>query len=137
MCNGRNRVRVGERVSMTPRGKKGTWVAEFWRDGKHCRRSLKTSNKKVATERALELAVGLATGTYRTAPPTVTVRQAVDDYLAYLETEGRAPKTLVKYTGVFAGFVEFLAGQGVARLAQVIAAHFDRFRAERKASSCS
>jgi integrase len=128
MNNGPNRIRVGDRVSMTPRGQKGIWVAEFCQ---HCRRSLKTANKKVATERALELAVGLTTGTYRTAPSPVTVRQAADDYLAYLETEGRAPKTLVKYTGAFAGFVDFLAEQGVARLEQLIAAHFDRFRAER------
>jgi integrase len=132
MSNGPDRVRVGENVSMTPRGKKGIWVAEFWRDNRHCRRSLKTTNKKVASQRALQPAAELADGTYRTPPPTVTIRQAADDYLAYLETECRAQKTLVKYTGVFAVFVEFLAGPGVTRLAQITAAHFDRFRAERK-----
>jgi len=107
-------------------------VAEFSRDGRHCRRSLKTTNKKVAEDRAVRLAAVLVDGTYRSPPSAISLRQAADDYLAHLETEGRAPRTLIKYTGVFAVFVDFLAGQGVTRLAQVAAAHYDRFRAERK-----
>jgi integrase len=117
---------------MTQRGRKKTWVAEFWQNGQHCRRSLKTANKKVATERALQIAHDLTAGTYRAAPPAVTVRQAADDYLAFLKTEGRAKKTLDKYEGVFEILVDFLARLGVTGLSQVCPTHFDRFRAARK-----
>ncbi|HVK07872.1 MAG TPA: site-specific integrase, partial [Gemmataceae bacterium] len=62
----------------------------------------------------------------------MTVRQAVDDYIAFLEAESRARKTIVKYRGVFDLFVDYLARHRVTRLSQVTAAHFDRYRAERK-----
>jgi integrase len=117
---------------MTPRGKKKIWVAEFSRDGRHCRRSLKTTNKKVATRRAVQLAAELLDGTYRTPPPAVTFRQAADDYLAFLKTEGRARTTLEKYGGIFANLGQILDELGVVRLSQVSPVHFDRFRAARK-----
>src|SRR5438874_13820932 len=103
-----DRVRVGEHVTMYPRGKKKRWCADFWRDGKHCRQSLGTANKKVALKRAFKLELDLERGTFHRPPPPVTVRQCVDDYLAFLETEGRARKTLVKYRGILDTLVSFL-----------------------------
>lgn len=50
-----DRVRVGDRVTIYPRGKKKTWCADFWREGLHCRQSLGTANKKVALRRAMKL----------------------------------------------------------------------------------
>lgn len=127
-----DRVRVGDRVTIYPRGSKKIWVADFWQDDEHKRRSLKTTNKKVAIERATKLASELIGGTYQAPPPSVTVQQAVDDYITSLETESRAHKTVVKYRGVFGLFVDYLARHKVTKLAQVTAAHFDRYRAERK-----
>jgi integrase len=133
MTDPSNRLRVGEHVAIYPRGKKKLWCADFWRDGRHCRMSLRTANKRIALERALRLEVDLASGNFQTAPPPITIRQAADDYLGFLETEHRAPKTLVKYRGVFDTLVEFLVQNHVLRLSQFSATWFDRFRAFRKA----
>jgi integrase len=127
------RIAVGERVTIYPRGKKKTWCADFWRDGRHCRQSLHTRNQKVAQQRALRLELDLVAGTYQSPPPAVSVRQAVDDYLTFLKTEHRDPKTLVKYKGILGNLVDFLAAQGVTRLARLTPTLFDRFRALRKA----
>jgi integrase len=127
-----DRVRVGDRVAIYPRGKRRIWCAEFWRDGGHCRQSLRTANKKVALQRARKLEVELDAGVYHKPPPPATVRQAADDYLAFLETEGRARKTLVKYRGILDTLVGFLSGHRATRLAQFTATLFDRFRAARK-----
>jgi integrase len=117
---------------MVPRGKKGIWVAEFWHNDQHCRRTLKTSNKKIAHQRAVQLEAVLASGTYKTAPPAVTVRQAADDYLGHLETKGRAKRTMAKYRGVLSIFIEIMTDLGVTKLGQVSPTHFDRFQAARK-----
>ncbi|MDB5306932.1 MAG: integrase family protein, partial [Gemmataceae bacterium] len=127
-----NRIRVGDRVTIYPRGVKKTWVADFWQENVHRKVSLKTSNKKVAVERATKLAADLTHGTYLQPPPAVTVRQAIDDYMLYLKTEDRARKTVVKYRGVFDLFMAYLDRHRVTRLGQVTAGHFDRYRAERK-----
>lgn len=132
MSDESNRVRIGDRVTLSPRGKKRTWVADFWENGVHRRVSMKTANKKVAVERATRLAADLARGEFRPPPAAVSVRQAADDYLAYLRTEDRARKTLVKYRGVFDLFLSYLDGHRITRLAQVTAGLFDRYRAERK-----
>lgn len=47
----------------------------------------------------------------RHIPKAVTVRQAADDYLKFLATEDRVPKTVVKYRGVFDTLVAFLEEQ--------------------------
>jgi len=40
-----DRTPVGDRVTIYPRGKKKTYVADYWLDGRHCRKSLGTTNK--------------------------------------------------------------------------------------------
>jgi integrase len=52
--------------------------------------------------------------------------------LKYLQTEDRAPKTLVKYKGIFDSLVAYLAEQGPARMAQFTPTIFDNYRALRK-----
>jgi hypothetical protein len=42
------KIRVRDRVTIYPRGKKGIYCADFWHQGKHRRSSLKTRNRKVA-----------------------------------------------------------------------------------------
>jgi integrase len=131
MHDGPDRVRVGDRLTIYPRGKKRIWCADFWRDGRHCRQSLRTRAKKVALQRALKLDAELAAGTYHQPPPPVTVRQAAGDYLSYLQAENRAPKTLVKYRGILDTLVAFVESQRATRLGQFTAGLFDRFRCHR------
>ena len=54
---------IGNRVRIYPRGMKGIYCADFWAEGKHCRVSLKTRNRKVAVDRAVALAGSLQEGT--------------------------------------------------------------------------
>ncbi|MBI3410994.1 MAG: site-specific integrase [Planctomycetes bacterium] len=127
-----DRIRIGDHVRIYKRGKKSIWCADFWRDGQHCRQSLKTANEKVARQRALQLEVELATGSYHQPPRDCTFEQSIEDYLAFLVTENRAPKTLVKYRGILVTFKDLIGSLGVTRLRQFSVTHFDRFRGERK-----
>lgn len=133
MTSDENRTRVGDRLTIYPRGKKGTYVADFWQDNVHRKVSLKTPNKKVATERATKIAADLHQGLFRPAPAAVEVGQAAADYVLALRTNERAAKTTVKYAGVFRVFVAFLAARRVTKLHQVTAGMFDAWRAERRA----
>jgi hypothetical protein len=69
MTDDPNRVRVGDRITIYPRGAKKAWAADFWQDNVHRRVSLRTSNKKVAVERATKLAADLTHGTCHRPPP--------------------------------------------------------------------
>jgi integrase len=134
MTDNPERIRVGDRVTIYPRGKKKVWCADYWQDGQHCRQSLKTANKKVALQKAMKLELELAGGSFHKPAPSILFRQACDDYLTFLTTEHRAKTTLVKYRGILDNMVAFLEEQHVTRLAQVTVSHFDRFRAWRKPS---
>ena len=125
------RTQVGERVTIYPRGKKQTYVADFFFDGRHCRQSLSTANKKVAIQRAMKLELDLAGGSFHQPPAPKTIAEAAADYIAVLNTNGRARKTLVKYDGIFKIFVAFLAEHRISKLAQFTSTWFDRFRALR------
>ena len=76
-ANKPDRIPVGERVTIYVRGKKKTYVADFWQDGKHCRQSLKTSNKKEAIKRATKLAAQLDDGTFRRPAPAARPSPAI------------------------------------------------------------
>jgi integrase len=118
-------------VTFYARGVKKIYVADFWTNGEHCRKSLKTTNKKAARDRAVQLAAELSQGHYRPAPVAVGFEDAYEAYLMYLKTENRAKKTLTKYRGVFENFATFLGTIRVAKLGQVTATHFDKYRAGR------
>ena len=125
------RTCVGDRVTIYPRGKKKNYVADFFQDGKHRRKSLLTPNKKVAIERATVLSFDLDTGVHRQTPPPVEFAAVIDQYLAVLTTNGRDPKTLGKYRGQLNSFRRFLAERGVSKLHAIKAVHFDAGRAGR------
>ena len=63
-----DRERVGDRVTIYPRGKKRILTAEFWHAGQHRRKSLGTSNRKVARRRALEIEHQLQRGEFAAEP---------------------------------------------------------------------
>ncbi len=126
------RIRVGDRVTIYQRGAKKIYVADFWRDGRHQRLSLHTSNRTLAMQRAIKLNAELEAGTFRAPPPPTTVRQAISDYFDYLRTEGRARKTIVRYEGELTRFRDFLQSLQATRLSQITPALFDKFRAHCK-----
>ena len=126
------RHRVGDRVTIYPRGKKKIYCADFWHDGKHQRISLETRNRKVATQRAVKIDANLASGKYSSPPPPTTIETAVSKYLAYLKSEGRARKTIVRYRGELNAFCDFCHVLRIHRLGQVTMLLFDDFRADRR-----
>jgi len=131
------RIQVGEFTTIYKRGKKGIYTADFHHNGKHCRRSLNTSNLKVARARAVELERqikdgGLTVPSSNGKSPQGTVRPAIDEFLAYLETEDRRPKTLKKYRGILDNFASFAETQGLRLLLDVDMRIIDKFRSHRK-----
>lgn len=123
---------VGERVRVRSRGKKGIYTADFWHDGKHHRRSLKTRNLKIARQRALKFEAQLLDGSYQPGPPPMPLAKVIDEYVAYLRTENRRPKTVTRYEGVLRTFQTFAEDNNVHRLTQVTMALVDKYRAFRK-----
>jgi integrase len=132
MNNNPKRIRVGDRVTIYPRGKNKTYVADYWQNGKHCRRSLETRNFKVARQRAVQLDVQLANGGVTSPTSSKALDESVAAFLSHLGTEGRRPRTVKKYRGFLAMFTQFAADRDVRRPSQVAALHIDQFRALRK-----
>lgn len=126
-----DRIPVGEHVTVYRRGKRGMWTAEFRREGKHCRQSLKTSNKKNAVRRALQIEHELSTGTFKPPAPKTRISEAKQQYLSFLGVERRAEKTIVRYDGELKAFNAFCEGHGIERAAQVTPSLADAYRAER------
>ena len=118
-------ILIGERVRIYPRGKKKTYCADFWYDGKHQRRSLKTRNLKVARQKALQLEAQLLEGDLQPAPLPWPLDKAIEAYLEHVKTENRRPKTITKYKGFFRVFREFAESNNVFRLSQVTLALVD------------
>ena len=59
--------------------------------------------------------------------------QAIEEYINYLETEGRRPKTLQKYRGILTNFASFAELQNVSQVSGVDMRLIDQFRTHRKA----
>ena len=104
-ANSDESIRIGDYITIRPRGKKGTWTASYWQDGQHRRQSLQTRNLKIAKERArrldLEIAEGILPSHKRKVVP-ISLQQAIDDHESFLKSERRRPKTIVKYKGILA-----------------------------------
>jgi integrase len=129
--NDNERIPVGDRVVVYRRGAKGIWTAEFSDGGVHRRKSLRTRNKKVAIQRATEVAGQLEVGDFRAAPNRVSIRQAIGDYIEFLVTNNRAHRTLTRYRGELNTFADFAAERNVRNLAQVSMSLLDSYRAYR------
>lgn len=132
MTNPRESILVGERVRIYPRGKKKIYCADFWADGEHRRRSLKTRNLKIARQKAMQLESQLQEGSYQPAAPPISLGDAIKSYIEHVKTENRRRKTVTKYEGFFRVFREFAETNGVYRLAQVTVVLVDKYRAFRK-----
>jgi len=121
--------RVGEYVRMHRRGT--TWHANLQHGGKQIRKSLKTTNKKLALRRALVLERELVTGTYQHPRQAAKLQTTSDQYLAHLRTRGRAKRTLAKYANCFRVLSDVANQRHVQRLAGVDLAFIDIFRERR------
>jgi integrase len=126
-----DRIKIGDLVTIYPRGKRNLWCADFWRDGKHCRQSLRTPNRKIAQKRALQIEAALASGNFQQTPKDMKIADAAVAYLDHLTIEDRSKKTLVRYRGILNVFADFAAGLGVRCLHQFTPIHLDRYRAVR------
>jgi integrase len=126
------RIRVGDRVTIFVRGKRGTYTADFWIHGQHRHRSLKTSNFKIARQRAILLECELATGEYTAQGKPVSTMDARQQYMASVRAAGRSRKTILAYEFETKSFVEFLSSSGVHLLTQITPKHFLAYRAQRQ-----
>jgi integrase len=123
---------IGERVRIYPRGKKKIYCADFWYDGKHQRRSLKTRNFKVARQKALQLEAQLLAGDLQPKLIPMALDKAIAAYVEHVKTENRRPKTVTKYKGFFEVFQTFATADNVLRVSQVTLTLVDKYRAFRK-----
>ncbi|TWT64006.1 tyrosine-type recombinase/integrase [Rubinisphaera italica] len=122
---------IADRVKIIPRGKKKIYTAEFSHEGKHCRKSLKTSNQKEAIRRATQLAANLTSGEFRKEVARTSLCDAQELYLSQLAFEERAESTQERYRGELNTFIQFCAARGIRNLAQIKPLHFDEYRKHR------
>lgn len=125
-------IRIGDRLRVSRRGKKRTFVASYWHAGAHRRKSLQTANRRVAIRRATRLAAQLEQDDFTRKPRRIGLCEALDEYLDMLKALERAPRTIVRYAGVLRSLREFLASRGVVRLDQITRDVFDQFLRERR-----
>jgi len=132
MSTHNDRFRVGDRVTIYPRGKKRIYCADFWHDGRHQRISLETRNKKVATQRAVRIDADLTSGKHSAPPPPTRIALGIGKYIDYLKSENRARKTIVRYRGELNTFCEFCESRRANQLVQITVLLFDEYRANRR-----
>lgn len=118
-----------DRYRLEPRGMKRIYSVSYWHNGKHRRKSLKTTNLKVAQRRLREFAYKLEHGEYNEVSRKLTIMALHLQYLDYLRTENRSKKTIAKYTRVLRVFAEFLDSVGIVKAHQLQPTHFDSYRA--------
>lgn len=132
MSKANNKIRfelIGDIVSIFQRGR--NWHANFQLDGKQHRKALNTTSKKEARRRAIQLEAEILQGRYKDMPAPPAVAALVHDYMSYLRTERRAPKTLVKYQRVFARVLDLAEGRRVRTIDGVTLQFIDAYRSER------
>lgn len=131
------RTIVGDRVAIYPRGKRGIYQADYHYRGRHRRESLKTSNRKIAIQRATALAAKIYEGTLDeiTKPSTKTGRKklwdAITDYRNAKKASGLRPKTIQKYHGTLVSFSDFATQKGVLYLDGIRLVLLDAYEALR------
>lgn len=121
-------IAIGDRVKIIRRGKKKICTAEFSHEGKHCRKSLKTSNHKEAVRRATQLAAELSSGEFRKEVERISLGDAQELYLSQLAFDGSAKSTLERYRGELNTFIQYCNSKQIRNLTQIKPLHFDDFR---------
>lgn len=134
------RVRIGEHVTIYPRGKRRVWTADFhYIDAqgrrKHGRRSLGTKNGRTAEVKARKIEDELARGEYTPKPEPQapeTIESANAKFIDAKRTDACARKTIVKYEGELKRFARFAEEHGVRTLSAITLSLIDAYKAHRK-----
>jgi integrase len=108
------------------------WWVRYHRDGRVFRRSLKTSNKKIAEESRFDLELALRRGAFTAAEPParrplVPLADFVKEYGEYAKSIKR-PKTVATDAGRIADFTKSL---GAGAVTDVTTGHVSRFLAKK------
>ena len=130
------RIRVGERVSLVRRGKKGIWQMEFHFQG-HRLKSTRTKNLKFAKRKAFQIEAQLIDGTFELATTrepaeSVSIQFAIESYISHHKAEGARRRTYVRYQGMLNLFSERLVEKGISMLEDVEISHIDKYREARQ-----
>lgn len=120
-------IPIGKYVVISRRGKRKIWTASFRYRGEHCRRSLQTTNERVARQRAAKIENELHVNLYQPQIRSATLADGVRLYLEYVDLQGRAKATKRKYSAILQRFCSLAEEFGVARLDQFTPSHFDRY----------
>lgn len=103
------------------------WHAEFNHDGRKFDEPLRTSNKQAAIRAAHKIIERIERGDTRQVQRKVEWQEMWDGYIKFLQTKGRAPKTLEKYEFVLTRFMEFAKERKRLRPGSVTPADFWAF----------
>jgi hypothetical protein len=122
-------VQVGERVCIYER--RSVWYVYYRHEGRVYRRSLRTSSKKEARQRALAIERDLVTGQLAQPAKPPLIKEVVQTYLDHLRALGRSRKTLAKYEHCFLLVLQLADELGVTRINQLDLRFVDVFRRRR------
>ena len=105
--NGKNKKTnsIGHLVIIYPTREENSWTADFSKEGRHCRKSLRTrpSSAMLCDEQfnwRLDFSRGWTHQASR-SKKKVSIQQATDDFLSNLKTDKRRKRTSSKYKGQF------------------------------------
>lgn len=123
---------VGDFIEVRRRGKRGIFTADYNHQGRHHRRSLKTTNRKLAERRAWELHEKLLRNEIVAPVKSLPLEEAVNLYVSFLRTEGRSPKTITKYESELKRIAAYMRKRRVATPDQITPLLFDGYREHRR-----
>lgn len=121
--------KVGELVRIFLRGEK--WHANFQFNGRQRRIALKTTNKKEARRRAIQIEADLLSGRYAAVTKAPSLSKAITEYREFLRGKRRGAKTLAKYEYAFGLFIDLAERRRVKTIQGIDLAFVDVFRNER------
>jgi integrase len=121
--------KIGEYTTIFRRGER--WYVNFQHDGKQHRKSLRTTSKKQAKSKAIQIEADLAEGRFTQEKRAPSVKAVIDLYRKYLQTEGRSKSTLAKYERAFSDFLALAERMKVKTLLGVDRRFVDAFRNKR------
>lgn len=127
------RIRIG-RVTISRRGKKGIWTAEYHRNGQHVRESLHTEYKKEAEDLAADINARLISGKAPAPHETasITIGEAIEKFLTAKQVDGRSKKTLAKYRAELENFERYAAEHRFFKVKDITPDLYDKYRKQRK-----
>ena len=120
---------VGERVRIALRGR--VWWATFQVGHEQQRRSLKTTSKKEAIRKAFKIDCELAEGTYQTPTKSPAIEMVTAAYVAHLQTDGKAERTIAKVNLVIRRVLALAEARKGGTIADINLPFVDAYRAQR------